>query len=78
MVSKVLGNPSKPFGCDAQTETHGDLVEVGIVDPAKVVRTALQDATSVAGLLVTTEALVADRYPPRFIPPAMSHWLELS
>ena len=70
VVSKVLENPSETFGFDAQTETYGDLVEAGIVDPAKVVRTALQDAASVAGLLVTTEALVADR-PKEKAPPAL-------
>ncbi len=70
VVSKVLENPSETFGFDAQTETYGDLVEAGIVDPAKVVRTALQDAASVAGLLVTTEALVADR-PKEKAPPSL-------
>ncbi|MEA1834957.1 chaperonin GroEL [Methylobacterium durans] len=61
VVAKVSENASDTFGFDAQTETYGDLVEAGIVDPVKVVRTALQDAASVAGLLVTTEALVAER-----------------
>ncbi|UMY19851.1 chaperonin GroEL [Methylobacterium organophilum] len=61
VVAKIVESGSDTFGFDAQTETYGDLVEAGIVDPAKVVRTALQDAASVAGLLVTTEALVADR-----------------
>jgi hypothetical protein len=70
VVSKVLENPFETFGFDAQTETYGDLVEAGIVDPAKVVRTALQDAASVASLLVTTEALVADR-PQEKAPPAL-------
>ena len=70
VVSKVIENASETFGFDAQTETYGDLVEAGIVDPAKVVRTALQDAASVAGLLVTTEALVADR-PKEKAPPAL-------
>ena len=48
------------FGFDAQTEEYVDMIEAGIVDPAKVVRTALQDAASVAGLLITTEAMVAE------------------
>ncbi len=60
VVGKVLDNKSKTFGFDAQTEEYKDLVEAGIIDPAKVVRVALQDAASVAGLLVTTEAMVAE------------------
>jgi len=51
---------SKSFGFNAQTEEYGDLVEMGIIDPAKVVRVALQNAASVAGLLITTEAAIAD------------------
>jgi chaperonin GroEL len=61
VVSKVLENKADNFGFDAQTEDYKDLVSAGIVDPTKVVRTALQDAASVAGLLVTTEAMVAER-----------------
>ena len=68
VVSKVIENGSETFGFDAQTETYVDLIEAGIVDPAKVVRTALQDAASVAGLLVTTEALIAER-PKEKAPP---------
>ena len=60
VVGKVLENRSETFGFDAQTERYVDLVEAGIIDPAKVVRAALQDAASVAGLLVTTEAMVAE------------------
>jgi chaperonin GroEL len=60
VVGKVLDNKSNTFGFDAQTEEYKDLVQAGIIDPTKVVRTALQDAASVAGLLVTTEALVAE------------------
>jgi len=60
VVGRVLDNKSKTFGFDAQTEEYKDLVEAGIIDPAKVVRVALQDAASVAGLLVTTEAMVAE------------------
>jgi chaperonin GroEL len=60
VVSKVLENPSTTFGFDAQNETYVDLIEAGIVDPTKVVRTALQDAASVASLLITTEAMIAD------------------
>ncbi len=60
VVGKILENKSETFGFDAQTEEYVDLVEKGIVDPAKVVRAALQDAASVAGLLVTTEAMDAE------------------
>ena len=60
VVGKILENKSETFGFDAQKEEYVDMIEKGIVDPAKVVRTALQDAASIAGLLVTTEAMVAE------------------
>ena len=60
VVGKVTENPSETFGFNAQTEQYVDMIAAGIVDPAKVVRTALQDAASVAGLLITTEAMVAE------------------
>src|ERR1700745_786045 len=60
VVGKILDDKSETFGFDAQTEQYVDMVDKGIIDPAKVVRTALQDASSVAGLLVTTEAMVAE------------------
>jgi chaperonin GroEL len=60
VVGKILENKSETFGFDAQNEEYVDLVEAGIIDPAKVVRAALQDAASVAGLLITTEAMVAE------------------
>ena len=60
VVGKVLENNEASFGFNAQTEEYGDLVQMGVIDPAKVVRTALQDAASVAGILITTEAAVAD------------------
>ncbi|HET9903702.1 MAG TPA: chaperonin GroEL [Xanthobacteraceae bacterium] len=60
VVGKILENKSETFGFDAQKEEYVDLVAAGIVDPAKVVRTALQDAASIAGLLITTEAMVAE------------------
>jgi chaperonin GroEL len=56
-----MESKSETYGFDAQTERYVDLVQAGIIDPTKVVRTALQDAASVAGLLVTTEAMVAER-----------------
>ncbi len=61
VAGKVLESSSATFGFNAQTEEYGDLVEMGIIDPAKVVRTALEDAASVAGLLITTEAMVAEK-----------------
>jgi chaperonin GroEL len=60
VVGKILDERSETFGFDAQNEAYVDMIEKGIVDPAKVVRAALQDAASVAGLLVTTEAMVAE------------------
>jgi chaperonin GroEL len=61
VAGKVLESKDPNFGFDAQSEEYKDLVKAGIIDPAKVVRVALQDAGSVAGLLVTTEAMVAER-----------------
>jgi chaperonin GroEL len=60
VVGKITENKSQTFGFNAQTELYVDMIEAGIVDPSKVVRTALQDAASVAGLLITTEAMVAE------------------
>lgn len=60
VVGKLLDNDSATFGFNAQTEEYVDMIEAGIVDPTKVVRTALQDAASVAALLITTEAMVAE------------------
>ena len=60
VVGKVLENKSATFGFNAQTEEYGDLVKAGVIDPAKVVRTALQDAASVSGLMITTEAAVVE------------------
>jgi chaperonin GroEL len=60
VVSKVLENASATFGFNAQTEEYVDLVSAGVIDPAKVVRTALQDAASVAGLMITTEAAIVE------------------
>ncbi|HYA04491.1 MAG TPA: TCP-1/cpn60 chaperonin family protein, partial [Xanthobacteraceae bacterium] len=60
VVGKILEKDNYAFGYDAQTGDYVDLVKKGIIDPTKVVRTALQDASSVAGLLITTEAMVAE------------------
>ena len=60
VVNKIMENKSETFGFDAQSEEYVDMLDKGIVDPAKVVRAALQDAASVAGLLVTTESMVAE------------------
>jgi len=69
VVGKILDNKDETFGFDAQNEEYVDMVAEGIIDPAKVVRTALQDASSVAGLLITTEAMVAEL--PKEPAPAM-------
>jgi chaperonin GroEL len=61
IVGKILENKDENWGFDAQTEKYCDMVKSGIIDPAKVVRVALQDAASVAGLLITTEAMIADK-----------------
>jgi len=61
VAGKIIENSSKTFGYDAQSEQYGDMLKAGIIDPTKVVRIALQYAASVAGLLITTEAMVADR-----------------
>ncbi len=61
VINKINESKSQTFGYNAQTEEYVDMIEAGIIDPAKVVRTALQDAASVAGLLITTEAMIADR-----------------
>jgi chaperonin GroEL len=70
VVGRINDNKSATFGFNAQTEEFVDMLQAGIVDPAKVVRTALQDAASVAGLLVTTEAMVAEA-PKKDSAPAM-------
>lgn len=61
VAGKVRESSEAAFGFNAQTEEYGDMFSFGVIDPAKVVRTALEDAASVAGLLVTTEAMVADK-----------------
>ena len=71
VVGKIMENKSETFGFDAQSEDYVDLVDRGIIDPAKVVRAALQDAASVAGLLVTTEAMVAEAPKKQTSPPPM-------
>jgi chaperonin GroEL len=69
VVGKILENAKYTYGYNAQTGAYGDLVSEGVIDPAKVVRCALQDAASIAGLLITTEAMVAER--PKEAAPAM-------
>ncbi len=70
VVGKILENNKYTFGYNAQTGEYGDLVAQGVIDPTKVVRCALQDAASVAGLLITTEAMVAE-LPKKDSPPPM-------
>ena len=61
VAGKVRESTDKTFGFNAQTEEYGDMFAFGVIDPAKVVRTALEDAASIAGLLITTEAMIADK-----------------
>jgi chaperonin GroEL len=61
IVGKIVENSKYGWGYDAQTGNYGDLIGEGIIDPTKVVRTALQDAASIAALLITTEAMVAEK-----------------
>jgi len=71
VVGKLLENKDQSIGFDAQTETYTDMVKAGIIDPTKVVRTALVDAASVAGLLITTEAMVAEKPDDKSAMPGM-------
>jgi chaperonin GroEL len=71
VVGKILDKAEYAFGYDAQKGEYGDLFKLGIIDPTKVVRTALQDAASVAGLLITTEAMVAEKPKKETPAPAM-------
>ncbi|MCA8868247.1 MAG: chaperonin GroEL [Rhodobacteraceae bacterium] len=61
VAGKIRESKDKTFGFNAQTEEYGDMFKFGVIDPAKVTRTALEDAASIAGLLITTEAMVADK-----------------
>ena len=61
VAGKIRESDDATYGFNAQTEEYGDMFKFGVIDPAKVVRTALQDASSIAGLLITTEAMVADK-----------------
>ena len=71
VAGKLLEGKGGSYGFDAQMEKYTDLVKAGIVDPTKVVRTALQDAASIAGLLITTEAMVAEKPDDKPAAPAM-------
>jgi chaperonin GroEL len=71
VVGRINDAKSQTYGFDAQSEKYVDMIEAGIIDPAKVVRHALQDAASVASLLITTEAMVADRPKKESGAPAM-------
>jgi chaperonin GroEL len=67
VLGKLLEKPDYAWGYDAQNGRYGDMYKLGIIDPAKVVRTALQDAASVSGLLITTEAIVVEK-PKKEVP----------
>ena len=68
VAGKIRESSDKNFGFNAQTEEYGDMFAFGVIDPAKVTRTALEDAASVASLLITTEAMIADRPEPKSAP----------
>src|SRR5271165_1666204 len=70
VVGHIMDNKSETYGFDAQTENYVDMVKAGIIDPTKVVRTAIQDAASIAGLIVTTEATITEA-PKKETAPAM-------
>jgi chaperonin GroEL len=70
VVGKLLESADYGYGFDAQKGEFGDLIKLGIIDPTKVVRTALQDAASIAGLIITTEATITEQ-PRKEAPPAM-------
>jgi chaperonin GroEL len=71
VVGKLLEKGDVNYGYDAQSDSYVDMIKAGIIDPTKVVRLALQDAASVAGLLVTTEAMIADKPEKKAAAPAM-------
>lgn len=68
VIYKILDNKDFHFGYDASTDTYTDMIKAGIIDPTKVVRTALQDAASIAGLLLTTECVIVDKPEPKTAP----------
>ncbi|BAQ67477.1 chaperonin GroL [Rhodovulum sulfidophilum] len=65
VAGKIRESDDTHFGFNAQTEEYGDMFKFGVIDPAKVTRTALEDAASIAGLLITTEAMIADKPEPK-------------
>ncbi|PTX04177.1 chaperonin GroEL [Pararhodobacter aggregans] len=71
VAGKVRESSDVNFGFNAQTEEYGDMFKFGVIDPAKVTRTALEDAASIAGLLITTEAMIAEKPEPKGSAPAM-------
>ncbi|MCA0206543.1 MAG: chaperonin GroEL [Proteobacteria bacterium] len=71
VAGKVRESSDVNFGFNAQTEEYGDMFKFGVIDPAKVTRTALEDAASIAGLLITTEAMIAEKPEPKGAAPAM-------
>ncbi|MBW6506864.1 MAG: chaperonin GroEL [Rhodobacteraceae bacterium] len=68
VAGRVRDSKDATFGFNAQTEEYGDMFKFGVIDPAKVVRTALEDAASIAGLLITTEAMIAEKPEPKSAP----------
>ena len=73
VLEKVKASDNSSFGYNAQTDTYEDLVQAGVIDPTKVTRTALQNAASISGLLLTTEALVVEKKEDKPAPAAGGH-----
>ena len=71
IVSNLRGSDYN-YGFDAQKAIYCDMIQAGIIDPAKVIRIALEDAASIAGLMITTEAMIADREDPKQHHPQMT------
>ena len=70
IVNEIKGNKNKSYGFDARVEKYNDMIKAGIIDPTLVTRTAVQNAASVAGLLLTTEAVISDKPEPASSGPA--------
>ena len=70
IIDKIMASGKVNYGFDAQNEVYGDMIEAGIVDPTKVTRSALENAASVASMVLTTESLVADEPEPPAAPAA--------
>jgi len=71
VLNAVREKKKASYGYNAQTEQYGDMLDIGLIDPAKVVRAALQNAASIAGLMITTEVMITEQPEPKAAAPAM-------